>query len=93
MTIAGTIAWCKSKQPDASEEQSLMFARRVFLKNHPEMKAAIEVACPDTRSLKDEVEKTFKQENSLPKKHTRLKKIEIARKSLRKKGIEDQRWV
>lgn len=90
MTIASTIAWCKSKQPDASEEQNLMFARRVLLKIHPEMKAAIEVACPDTRSLKDEVEKTFKWVNSLPKKHTRPKKIEIARKSLRKKGMEDK---
>ena len=90
MTIASTIAWCKSKQPDASEEQNLMFARRVLLKNHSEMRAAVDIACPDTRSLASEVEKTFKWVNSLPKKHTRLKKIEIARKSLRKKGMTEK---
>ncbi len=89
-TIASTIAWCESKQPEASEEQNLMFARRVLLKNHPEMKDSIEVACPDTRSMKDEVESTFKWVNSLPKKHTRPKKIEIARKSLRKKGMTEK---
>ena len=90
MTIASTIAWCKSKQPDASEEQNLMFARRVLLKNHPEMKAAVDIACPDTRSLASEVEKTFKWVNSLPKKHTRPKKIEMARKALRKKGMTEK---
>ena len=90
MTIASTISWCKSKQPDASEEQNLMFARRVLLKNHPEMRAAVDIACPDTRSLASEVEKTFKWVNSLPKKHTRPKKIDIARKSLRKKGMVEK---
>lgn len=90
MTIESTIAWCKSKQPDASEEQNLMFARRVLLKNHPEMKAAIDIACPDIRSLKDEVEKTFKWVNGLEKKHTRPKKIEMARKALRRKGMTEK---
>ena len=90
MTIASTIAWCKSKQPDASEEQNLMFARRVLLKNHPEMKALIDLSCPDTRSMKDEVEKTFKWVNGLEKKHTRPKKIEMARKALRKKGMAEK---
>jgi len=90
MTIASTIAWCKSKQPDASEEQNLMFARRVLLKNHPEMKALIDLSCPDTRSMKDEVEKTFKWINGLEKKHTRPKKIDMARKALRKKGMTEK---
>ena len=91
MTIASTIAWCKSKQPDASEEQNLMFARRVLLKNHPEMQTAIELACPDTRSMKDEVEKTFRWVEGLEKKHTRPKKIDIARKALRKKGMTEKK--
>lgn len=90
MTIESTIAWCKSKQPDASESQNMMFARRVLLKNHPEMREAVDAACPDTRCLKDEVERTFKWVNSLPKKHTRPKKIEIARKALRKKGMTEK---
>lgn len=89
-TVASTIAWCKSKQPDATEEQNLVFARRVLLKNHSELAPWIEASCPDTRSVKDEVEKTFKWVNSLPKKHTRPKKIEIARKSLRKKGMTEK---
>lgn len=86
-TIASTIEWCKSKQPEASEEQNLMFARRVLLKNHPEMKDLIDISCPDTRSVKDEIEKTFKWVNSLKKKHTRPKKIDIAKKALWKKGM------
>lgn len=89
-TVASTIAWCKSKQPDATEAQNLVFARRVLLKNHSELATWIEAACPDTRSVKDEVEKTFKWVNSLPKKHTRPKKIEIARKALRKKGMTEK---
>ena len=89
-TIASTIAWCKSKQPDATEDQNLMFARRVLLKNHAELASWINLACPDTRSVKDEIEKTFKWINTLPKKHTRPKKIEIARRRLKKNGMSEK---
>ena len=86
-TILDTINWCKSKQPDAPEKQNHMFARRVLLKNHPEMAAAIDAALPDTRNLKDEIESTVQWVLHLPEKHTRPKQMDIARRALTKKGM------
>ena len=89
-TIIDTINWCKSKQPNATDKQNLMFARRVLLKNHPEMQAAIDATIPDTRNLNDEIESTIQWVMNLPQKHSRPKMIEIARKALTKKGLIDK---
>lgn len=64
-----------------------MFARRVLLKNHPEMATAIDAALPDTRNLKDEIESTIQWVLHLPEKHTRPKQMDIARHALTKKGM------
>lgn len=90
LTIANTISWCKSKQPNATESQNLIFTRRVLLKNHPEMREAIDRVCPDSRDLKTEIENTIVWVNSLKKRHTRPKKIQIARKALNRKGLSNR---
>lgn len=103
LQIRGTIAWCKSKKPDAPEAEIMQFARNCIRKQHPEFDVyLVEYGLTDRRDVVDAVERTLSWAMQLKTRPCFMygrhcpggrplpdeKKIRIARKSLHTKGID-----
>ena len=83
-TINSTVAWCRSRKPNGSEKEVLMFARNVIRKHHPEMLAEFDARNGEV-DVVGVVESTINWALKLG--YSTAKNIRIAFKALSKKGV------
>lgn len=89
-TINDTIKWCRSRRPDAGDQEVLTFARNVIGKHHPEMLEAFDSATgykgPDVVVI---VQSTIDWAFRLG--YSNAKCVRLALRALSKKGILQNR--
>ena len=84
-TISSTIAWCRTRKLNASDNEVLTFARNVIRKHHPEMLDLFDEKNGYQEDIATVVQNTLDWAFNLP--YSNAKRVRLAVRALTKKGL------